>query len=90
MSSSQANSHRRTLGHTEPGVSREAPPLKIPQNVQPLTFNNTIKNGGSARKFGTNYKLTNKGTQKKIIYIDNLNNAIQKIVELWSNLNKIE
>ena len=29
MSSSQANSDRQTLGHTEPGVSREAPPLKI-------------------------------------------------------------
>ena len=28
MSSSQANSNRRTEPRTEPGVSREAPPLK--------------------------------------------------------------
>ena len=29
MSSSQANSDRQTLGSSEPGVSKEAPPLKI-------------------------------------------------------------
>ena len=43
MSSSQANSHRHSDGRTEPGVSREAPPLKTHMNIYGLALKYTLQ-----------------------------------------------